>query len=125
MTTTTQIICRQCSKQFESYLELARHIIKEKSHKNKKWALRFVAKKPNQVEYTHVSPDPDYQPTEFGDDNREKRRRQLSGETLYANAHCPKCHQPHRILLEAEFLNDFGVWQVGGKIARLCFRCEK
>jgi hypothetical protein len=128
MTLNPRVTCHQCGKECKDWLELARHIVAEKkTHKVKKdrtWALSFISKRPNQVEINRVANDPDKIKTDFGEENRQNRSRQLSGEQVYANVVCPKCKKIHRPLLEMEFTKDCEAWRLGDRLVKLCQGCE-
>jgi hypothetical protein len=128
--TAAEIKCNQCGDTFNTWNELALHIMKlRKTHKNKKhrmWAASYINKKllQQQVEIKHVSDDPDKIKTEYGNEQRENAKRRLSGEQNYVNAVCPKCHKVHRPLLDCEFIQSPVAWRVDNRLVKLCQRCE-
>ena len=109
---TTQTRTYQCfccnHSPFNSPKELAQHISSQKKghRKSKMWAAKVLAGSTlrNKVERKPVSKDPDKVATEYGDDNRENAKLQLSGQLHGIYCICPHCRQPHHKQVEVEFL---------------------
>jgi hypothetical protein len=131
MTTTTKTYpCFCCNHEpFESILDLAKHIrdAKHGHQKSKMFAAKVLAGSTikAKIELKHSDKDPDYEPTEFGEENRENRRVQLSGEQIYVNCYCPKCRQSHRFLLPVEFTELRFLWKIQNKPAIFCENCRR
>lgn len=130
MTTQTKIpTCHQCNIRFESWKELAQHIIKEKrTHKNRNsriWASKVLCEKKDKPKIKPVASDPDKKETALGEENRENRSIQLSGEFSVATCICPKCKNRHKQSLEVEFLSLEHLWLLNEKPAVFCESCRK
>lgn len=122
-------ICRECNAKFKDWKELAQHIIQEKrSHKNRKsriWASKVLCEKKNKQEFKQVADDPDKEKTELGDENRENRTMQLSGNFRAVLCYCPKCQTPFQTKLEEEYLALDNIWTIKNKPAILCEYCRR
>jgi L-asparaginase II len=131
MTTSTRTYqCFCCNHApFNSPTELALHISSQKKghRKSKMWAAKVLAGSTlrNKVEFKPVSKDPDKVATELGDENRANAKLQLSGKLHGVMCHCPHCRQPHKEMLEVEFLRLEHLWLIENKPAVLCGNCKR
>jgi hypothetical protein len=137
MQTETVIICHACHQSFESYDLLSDHIVEKCSRKRTyeaklhrrslKWASEYKHRKvlKAQVELKPISDDPDKIKTEYGEENRQNMRLQLSGETIGANCFCPHCKRLSHQNLPVEFLSLEYLWRLNGKPAVLCESCRR
>jgi len=118
--------CFICQKFFPDYKVLALHIQTTKGHnKSKKFAAKVLCSVKDKLEIKPVACDPDYEPTEYGDDNRANVRLQLSGETIGVNCFCPHCKRLSHQNLPVEFLSLEHLWVLNGKPAVLCESCRR
>jgi len=120
--------CHFCDESFESWHELALHIsASRKGHQEgKKWAAKFLAGKPNRPDIKHIAENPDYKETEFGKENRANAVKVLSGDTEYANTHCPNCNHGSRQLLPVEYVQSNRAWRnTIGTLMVNCQNCRK
>ena len=127
-TRTYQCFC--CNHDpFNSPKELAQHIMTQKKghHKSKIWAAKVIAGATlrNKVEIKPIPKDPDYKPTELGEENRANMKLQLSGKTHPITCLCPKCKRQHLESLEIEFLRLPNLWIIENKPAVLCGNCKR
>ena len=112
--------CHTCHKEFENFKELALHISRVKHKKGRKWAANFIMKVQERPEIKKVAENPDYVPTEYGDENRRNAKRELSGENEYAPTICPTCDRKSRQLLPVEFIHNSQAWQINGVYVVSC-----
>lgn len=118
--------CHTCHAELADYKELALHISTTKGHrKGKKWAANFLMKVNERPEIKKIAVNPDYEPTEFGDENRANAKRELSGDQEYAGTVCPNCRRISRELLPVEFVHSNTAWRIGDKLAVNCGNCRR
>lgn len=125
--------CLTCGDEFESYYELAKHLNdNRKTHKlnygTRKWIAKMLAvnvlSAKNRREMPHrAAKDPDYEPTELGEENRANAKRQLSGENQYVNTQCPQCRVKSRQLVEQEYAVSERAWVQDDRLLICCSRC--
>ncbi len=123
-------LCNQCQKGFGDYQLLASHIMGTKGHrKGRRWAAKYLminglsAKNRSDLP-RRVADNPDKVETEFGDENRQNMKRELSGAQKNCITVCPKCKSKDRDVLPVEFAENPVAWRIEGTLARLCSRCS-
>jgi hypothetical protein len=122
--------CLSCGAELEDFQSLAMHISAKKHRKGKMWAAKYLMVNPlsakqKRPEIKHIAQDPDYKRTEFGNDNREKAVRVLSGENEYVNTHCPVCNRGSRMLMPQEYIEDSFIWRNSkGLVITSCQVCQ-
>jgi hypothetical protein len=116
--------CNDCHESFESWVELAQHIISQKSTHNRKsrvWALTFLAKKDNVQEFKPRSP--------MSEETRQiirECKRELSGRMETARTVCPNCKQVTEQKLEVEYIQDSEAWRNSlGSLITTCENCKR
>lgn len=127
------IPCHSCGANLENYHELALHLDKNRkthkvSYRTKKWIAKMLLVNTlsykNRHELSKRVPNMQ-EKTDFGDENREKARMELSGENEYATTICPSCKRQSRQLLPIEYINSPIAWAINGNLAVLCGGCRK
>jgi hypothetical protein len=117
--------CKVCGVVFEDWKALAWHIHNnKKSHKKSQ---RFAAQvlvgvRDSRPKITRVGKDPTYEPTEYGKEQRANAVRELSGESIYENTHCPTCGKGSRILVPLEHAESDRAWR--NTLGRLMVDCD-
>jgi hypothetical protein len=116
--------CHDCQEEFETWVELAQHIVSQKSTHNRKsrvWALTFLAKKDNVQEHKPRSP--------MSEETRQIIKecvRELSGRMEIARTVCPNCKKVSEQRIEVEYLQDREVWRnSNGTLIVNCQGCRK
>lgn len=118
--------CNDCHEPFEDWVELAQHLVSQrKTHKRKSvvWALTFLAKKDNVQEFKPRLPEQEH--TVFGDEQREKYIREISGKTRKVRAVCPDCRKVDELELSVEYIRDREAWRnSNGTYITMCEKCR-
>ena len=126
---TEQIQCRACPAIFESYKELAQHIISLKDLRHKKgrrWALKFITKQKILDQKRDLKPRtamPENIKSHF-----DEIKRITSGEMLRGQARCPQCKGTHITEVDREYLEDDGdfIWRNSkNELMILCAGCRR
>ena len=97
-------ICHDCQEEFETWVELAQHIISQKKthqRKSRVWALKFLSNKDNVKEHKARMP--------MSDELKQAVKecvREITGETKKGMAKCPQCSHLHDVVIEVEYLQD-------------------
>ena len=113
--------CHDCQEEFETWVELAQHIISQKKthqRKSRVWALKFLSSKDNVKEHKARMP--------MSDELKQAVKecvREISGETKKGLVKCPQCRQLHSAEIEVEHLVDWA-WREDGKLMILCGDCK-
>ena len=113
--------CHDCQEEFETWVELAQHIISQKKthqRKSRVWALKFLSSKDNVKEYKARMP--------MSDELEQAVKecvREISGETKKGLVKCPQCRQLHSAEIEVEHLVDWA-WREDDKLMILCGDCR-
>lgn len=117
--------CFDCHKTFEGFPELAVHISSSKKHsrKSKKWAAIYLMRVNKREMPKKVPVNPDYQPTEYGNENRANATVELSGKEEYQNTICPRCNRQGRGLVPVEHVRKPEAWRIGSRLAISCEKC--
>ena len=113
--------CHDCQEEFETWVELAQHIISQKKthqRKSRVWALKFLSKRDNVKEHKARMPMSDELKQAVKENVRE-----ISGETKKGLVKCPQCRQLHSAEIEVEHLVDWA-WREDGKLMILCGDCR-
>jgi hypothetical protein len=115
--------CHDCQEEFETWVELAQHIVSQKKTHNRKsrvWALTFLAKKDNVQEHKPRSP--------MSEETRQiikECKRELSGKMEMARTVCPNCKQVTEQSLEVEYLQDRSWRNSNGTLIVNCQGCRR
>jgi hypothetical protein len=116
--------CHDCSEEFESWVELAQHIVLQKTthtRSSRVWALTFLAKKDNVQEFKPRSP--------MSEETRQiirECKRELSGRMETARTVCPNCKQVTEQKLEVEYIQDSEAWRNSlGSLITTCENCKR
>jgi hypothetical protein len=119
--------CRSCGQPFEDWHKLALHIASSKKghRQGKKWAAMFLAGKSLRPELKRVPLNPDEEHTDFGDNNRENAKREISGDNEYINTLCPQCKKPHRQLIPVEHIHNELAWRKDSVLCVICDVCRR
>ena len=113
--------CHDCQEEFETWVELAQHIISQKKthqRKSRVWALKFLSNKDNVKEHKARMP--------MSDELKQAVKecvREISGETKKGLVKCPQCRQLHSAEIEIEHLVDWA-WREDDKLMILCGDCR-
>ena len=113
--------CHDCQEEFETWVELAQHIISQKKthqRKSRVWALKFLSSKDNVKEHKARMP--------MSDELKQAVKecvREISGETKKGLVKCPQCRQLHSAEIEVEHLVDWA-WREDDKLMVLCGDCR-
>ena len=113
--------CHDCQEEFETWVELAQHIISQKKthqRKSRVWALKFLSSKDNVKEHKARMP--------MSDELKQAVKecvREISGETKKGLVKCPQCRQLHSAEIEIEHLVDWA-WREDDKLMILCGDCR-
>jgi len=119
-------ICNVCHVQFDSWKDLALHIGDPKfkhPRKSKVWAAHYLADVKTRPQLQHVPKDPDYQPTELGEENRANATKELSGKTRRLYTVCPQCKKQSDEDIPVEVSKN--IWNDSGRVFVLCQSCRR
>jgi hypothetical protein len=114
--------CHDCHEEFNTWVELAQHIISQKSTHNRKsrvWALTFLAKKENIQEFKPKMP--------MSEETRKIIKecvRETSGEMKSVRTVCPNCKKVTEQRIEVEYLQDRGWRNSNGTLIVNCLDCR-
>jgi hypothetical protein len=115
--------CHDCQEEFETWVELAQHIVSQKTthtRSSRVWALAFLAKKENVREFKPRSP--------MSEETRKiikECKRELSGRMETARTVCPNCKQVTEQKLEVEFIQDRSWRNSNGTLIVNCLSCKR
>jgi uncharacterized protein YnzC (UPF0291/DUF896 family) len=121
------VVCHQCHSDFETYTELAQHIISKKNHrKGRKWASSLLLK------VNQLNKKKDFENrTPLTEEEKETRREirqqtQLSGARKMVNTLCPQCKRHSAQSIEVEYANSQQAWRtINGTLRILCMGCRR
>jgi hypothetical protein len=119
------VFCNTCHQSFESYKELALHIItNKKTHKKGRlWASKYTMKQ-RALDMKTTIQNRNHTPlTEQDRENKKDTRRELSGRLINTNTICPACKKTGVHQFEIEYIKDPDTWRMGNNFVRLCPRC--
>ena len=118
--------CHSCGADFETFSELASHIMSEprRTHKHgRKWASSLLLK------VSQLNKKDDFENrtklTEQEKENKRDTKIELSGEKTYVNSKCPACKRVHPEVVEVEFARSRDAWRVGDNFMILCHGCRR
>ena len=121
--------CHDCQEQFETWVELAQHIISQKKthqRKSRVWALKFLSNKDNVKEHKARMPmSPELKQAV------KECVRVLSGKIVSGQVKCPICGELYHAELEVEYVqgmplrNDNGALLINCKSCRASFHSGK
>ena len=109
--------CNECQQSFDTWEALALHIMSHKDHrKGRIWASKVLVQVDNIHEHKERLPEVEH--TAYGDEQREKYSREISGEMKSVRTVCPDCKQVDYKELHIEY--DYIVLQLilSSKISR-------
>jgi hypothetical protein len=115
--------CHDCQEEFETWLELAQHIVSQKSTHNRKsrvWALTFLAKKENVQEFKSRTP--------MSEETRQiikDCKRELSGRIKLERTVCPNCRKVTEQKIEVEYIQDRSWRNSNGTLVVNCLSCKR
>ena len=115
--------CHDCQEEFETWVELAQHIVSQKSTHNRKsrvWALTFLAKKDNVQEHKPRSP--------MSEETRQIIKecvRELSGRMEIARTVCPNCKKVSEQRIEVEYISENSWHNSNGTLIVNCLDCRR
>ena len=121
--------CHDCQEEFETWVELAQHIISQKKthqRKSRVWALKFLSSKDNVKEHKARMP--------MSDELKQAVKecvRVLSGKIVSGQVKCPICGELYHAELEVEYVqgmplrNDNGALLINCKSCRASFHSGK
>jgi hypothetical protein len=115
--------CHDCSEEFETWVELAQHIVSQRSthiRSSVVWALTFLAKKDNVKEFKPRSP--------MSEETRQiikDCKRKLSGRMETARTVCPDYHKVSEQKLEIEYIQDRAWRNSNGTLIVNCLSCKR
>ena len=116
--------CNDCKEEFESWVELAQHLISQRSSHTRSsvvWALAFLAKKDNVKEFKPRTP--------ISEETRQILKdcvRELSGNMEMARTVCPNCKKVSEQRIEVEYPNDSEAWRnSNGTLVVNCLTCKR
>ena len=114
--------CHDCQEEFETWVELAQHIISQKKthqRKSRVWALTFLAKKDNVQEHNPRMP--------MSDELKQAVKecvREISGRVQEVRTVCPDCHKVSEQKLPIEYIQDNESWRnSNGTYITMCLKC--
>ena len=114
--------CHDCQEEFETWVELAQHIISQKKthqRKSRVWSLKFLSSKDNVKEHKPRMP--------MSDELKQAVKecvREISGETKKGMAKCPQCSHLHDVVIEVEYLQDLNWRDDEGCLVIMCKDCR-
>jgi hypothetical protein len=114
--------CHDCYEEFNTWVELAQHIISQKKTHNRKsrvWALKFLSKKDNVKEHKSRMP--------MSPELRQAVKecvREISGETKKGLVKCPQCRKKYDAEIEIEYLQDLNWRDDEGCLVVMCKDCR-
>ena len=121
--------CHDCQEEFETWVELAQHIISQKKthqRKSRVWALKFLSSKDNVKEHKARMPmSPELKQAV------KECVRVLSGKIVSGQVKCPICGELYHAELEVEYVqgmplrNDNGALLINCKSCRASFHSGK
>ena len=115
--------CHDCYEEYEGFPELAQHIISQRRTHNRKsvvWALTFVARRKNVVEFKPRSP--------MSEETRQiikDCKRELSGSVELVRTVCPNCKKVSEQKIEVEYLQDRSWRNSNGTLVVNCQGCRR
>lgn len=114
-----QISCRECGEPCKDWADLAHHIVKER-HKDRQWALRFLAQKNNVRDFSPRTPL-----TEEQKELRKEMVREVSGQESFQDTVCPNCKKLNKQRLPVEYVEDYEAWRNSkGHLIVMCEGCK-
>jgi hypothetical protein len=114
--------CHDCYEEFNTWVELAQHIISQKKthqRKSRVWALKFLSNKDNVREFKPRMP--------MSDELKQAVKecvREISGETKKGLVKCPQCRKKYDAEIEIEYLQDLNWRDDEGCLVVMCKDCR-
>ena len=118
------ITCKACDQHFDTWYELARHIMtrRDKEHrKSKLWAAKYLHRHVLNKRMTERRGNGGL--TSEDRQAREDTRRELSGATSQVVTICPRCNHGQRQYVEIEHVENNLAWKIKGCLVKLCVSC--
>lgn len=118
--------CHSCGEQFNTYGELALHILANKKghRKGRRWAAKYVMMrglspdKRNGKQLNRVAL------TEEERINKSSTERELSGESELETIRCPHCKRLVEAYIPVEHVDNEHAWRKEGRLSILCEGCR-
>ena len=119
------ITCKACDHEpFETWYELACHIIKQrdKAHRRHKlWATKYLHR--HVLNKRIIEHRGNGGLTSEDKQAQEDTRRELSGATEQVVTICPRCNHGQRQYVELEHLENRLAWRIRGCLVIVCMNC--
>jgi len=118
-----KITCKACGHTFETWYELARHIMskRDKEHrKSKRWAAKYLQRHVLNKRTIERRGSPMTDEDKLA---REDTRRKLSGTTEQVITVCPRCNHEQHQRVETEHIDNILAWRIRGCLVKLCMNC--
>jgi len=115
--------CNDCKEEFDTWVELAQHIVSQKTTHNRKsriWALTFLAKKDNVQEHKPRMP--------LSEETRKIIKecvRETSGEMREVKTVCPNCKKVTEQTIEVEYISENSWHNSNGVLIINCEICRR
>jgi hypothetical protein len=127
-----EIICHICHTRFETWDELARHLLdtKDEQHKRNKsgklWAKKYLhrnaIRKLKEIGKKDFEPPSKLTPEQL--EAKHNAKYELSGQTKVVPVKCPRCKTGSRQALEIEFVNSPDALKIDDYYVKLCESCK-
>ena len=115
--------CHDCQEEFETWVELAQHIISQKKthqRKSRVWALKFLSSKDNVKEHKARMPmSPELKQAV------KECVRVLSGKIVSGQVKCPICGELYHAELEVEYVQGMPLRNDNGALLINCKSCRE
>jgi hypothetical protein len=114
--------CHDCQEEFETWVELAQHIISQKKthqRKSRIWALKFLSNKDNVKEHKPRMPMSDELKKAV-----KENVRVLSGEMVSGRVKCPICGEYYHAEIEIEHVQGMPLRDDNGALLINCKSCR-
>ena len=116
--------CFACHEVFDTYKELALHVVANQNTHRK--SLKWAAKVLTDVQRLNAKQDKPQGRIALTEEEKEAKKdcqRQISGELSFTRVVCPSCLQVRSERIEIEHLENPTSWRWKGKIAIECDNC--
>lgn len=117
------ITCKACGKPFETWYELARHIISKRDNTHRRhrlWATKYLQRNVLNKRTIERRGSPMTNEDKL---IREDTRRELSSATEQVITICPRCNHGQRQYMETEYTENNRAWRIKGRMVKLCVSC--
>jgi hypothetical protein len=115
--------CNECHEPFDTWESLALHIMAHKNHrKGRIWASKVLVQVNDKQDFKPRLPEVEH--TAYGDEQREKYVREISGEMKSGLVKCPACSQMFSAKIEVEYVDNRPWRDDNGKLLIVCGNCR-